>query len=309
MKKIVKIYVAGHSGLVGAAVAQALKENGFKNIITKSHKELDLLRQPDVEDFFKQQRPDYVILAAGKVGGIKANTTYPAQFIYENIAVQTNVIHSAYLFGVKKLLFFGSACCYPRECPQPMKEEYLLTAPLEPTNEPYAVAKIAGIKMCQAYNRQYGTNFISLIPASVYGPRDNFSPTDSHVIAALIRKFHYAKRKKKPSVAIWGTGLPRREFIYVEDIARACLFLMDSRDKKEIINVGSGKDISVAELAAVIKKISGFKGKIAFDKSKPDGMLQKLLDSSKITYLGWEAKVSLEEGISRTYNWYKKESK
>lgn len=299
-----KIYIAGHGGLIGSAITDRLRELGYLNLLTRSRKELDLLRQQKVEDFFKKEKPDYVILAAARVGGIEANISLPAQFIYENTQIQNNVIHSAYISGVKKLLFFGSACSYPRQALQPMKEEYLLSAPLEPTNESYAIAKIAGIKMCQAYNKEYKVNFISAIPANAYGPGDNFNSKDSHVIPALIRKFQEAKLKKHPAVTIWGSGQQRREFIYVQDIADASLFLMLSYDSSMPINIGTGQDITIKELALIIKNIVGYDGDILFDTSYPDGIPRKLLDISKITVLGWKAKMPLKEGIIQTYQWY-----
>lgn len=305
MDKKSKIYIAGHRGLVGSALVRRLAELGYTNLVYRRHKELDLKRQTDVEEFFERERPEYVFLAAAKVGGILSNNTYPAEFIYNNIIVQSNVIHSSYLFGVKKLLFLGSSCIYPRICPQPMKEEYLLSGYLEPTNEPYAVAKIAGIKMCQSYNRQYGTNFISVMPTNLYGPGDNFDLENSHVLSALIRKFHEAKLNKKEFVEVWGTGTPRREFLYVEDLAEACVFLMENYNESAIINIGIGKDISIKGLAEMIKDLVGFEGEIIWDTSKPDGMPRKLLDISKLSSLGWEAKTSLEEGIKKTYEWFK----
>ena len=329
MEKDSKIYIAGHRGLVGSALVRRLTELGYTNLVYRTHKEMDLERQVDVEEFFEKKRPEYVFLAAAKVGGILANKTYPAEFIYSNVMVQSNVIHSSYLFGVKKLLFLGSSCIYPRNCPQPMKEEHLLSGYLEPTNEPYAVAKIAGIKMCQSYNRQYGTNFISVMPTNLYGPNDNFDLESSHALPALIRKFYEAKLQmeqqeagglrpeaasslkhsdllslSKNSVVIWGTGSPRREFLYVDDLADACVFLMNHYNDSEIINIGAGKDISIKELALLIKEIVGYKGEIRFDTSKPDGMPRKLLDVSKIKSLGWVPKISLKEGIKRTYEWY-----
>jgi GDP-L-fucose synthase len=307
MEKNVKIYVAGHTGLVGSAFLRVLAGEGYSNILTRTHQGLDLTRQEEVEKFFETERPQYVILTAAKVGGIQANISYPAQFIYENLAIQTNVIHSSYKYGVKKLLFFGSACSYPRECPQPMKEEYLLSGRLEPTNESYAVAKISGIKMCGAYNRQYGTNFVCAIPANTYGPNDNFNPETSHVIPALIRKFHEAKTKGSTSLEIWGTGNQRREFIYVGDVASASLFLMENYDKPDFINVGSGKDVTIKKLASVIKKVVGYRGGIIFNASKPDGIPRKLLDVSKLQTLGWNARTELDEGITKTYEWYIKE--
>lgn len=305
MERASKIYIAGHRGLVGSAIVRKLQESEYRNLIHRTHKELELTRQEKVEEFFDQERPDYVFLAAAKVGGIWANNTYPAEFIYSNIAVQANVIHSAYLYGVKKLLFLGSSCIYPKHCPQPMKEEYLLTGPLEPTNEPYAVAKIAGIKMCQSYNRQYGTNFISVMPTNLYGPNDNFDLETSHVLPALIRKFHEAKLQKEQSVVIWGTGTPRREFLHVDDLADACVFLMNHYNDSEIINIGCGQDISIRELAKLIKEVVGFEGELVFDKTKPDGTPRKLLDVSKLKQLGWQPKISLKEGIKQTYEWYK----
>jgi GDP-L-fucose synthase len=299
-----KIYVAGHRGLVGSAIHRKLKEKGCTNIIGRTHKELDLERQAQVESFFQEQRPEYVFLGAAKVGGIWANNTFPAEFIYSNIIVQINVIDSAYRTGVKKLLFLGSSCIYPKHCPQPMKEEYLLTGQLEPTNEPYAVAKIAGIKTCQSYNQQYGTNNISVMPTNLYGPNDNFDLETSHVIPALIRKFHEAKIKSNPSVILWGTGTPKREFLYVDDLADACIFLMNHYDESDIINVGCGEDVSIAELALIVKDIVGYTGDIEYDIENPDGTPRKLLDVSKLRGLGWKPKISLEEGIRKTYEWY-----
>ena len=263
-----------------------------------------MTRQQDVEKFFQNEQPQYVVLAAAMVGGIQSNIANPAQFIYENIAIQTNVIHSAYLYGVKKLLFFGSACSYPRECPQPMKEEYLLSGYLEPTNEPYAVAKIAGIKMCQAYNKQYGANFICVVPTNTYGQNDNFSPEESHVIPALITKFHEAKTKREDVITILGTGKPLREFIYADDLADACFFLMQSYNEPNIINIGTSEEISILELALLIKEVVGYNGKIIFDTSKPDGTPRKALDVTKLKNLGWQAKTSLKEGLKKTYHWY-----
>ena len=304
MEKDSKIYIAGHRGLVGSALVRKLTEMGYMNLIARTHAELDLTRQRDVEDFFDKERPEYVFLAAARVGGILANSTYPADFIYSNIVVQSNVIHSSYLFGVKKLLFLGSSCIYPRDCPQPMKEEYLLSGYLEPTNEPYAVAKIAGIKMCQSYNRQYGTNYISVMPTNLYGPNDNFDLQNAHVLPALIRKFHEAKVADQKEVVVWGTGSPRREFLYIEDLADACVFFMNNYNSSEIINIGVGKDISIRELALMVKEIVDYNGELVFDTSKPDGTPRKLLDVSKLSSLGWKAKTSLEEGIKKTYEWY-----
>jgi GDP-L-fucose synthase len=304
MEKDSKIYIAGHRGLVGSAIWHRLETEGYNNLILKTSKELDLTRQIAVERFFKKEQPEYVFLAAAKVGGIYANSTYPAEFIYNNLTIQCNVIAAAYRFGVKKLLFLGSSCIYPRDCPQPMKEEYLLSGYLEPTNEPYAIAKIAGIKMCQSYNRQYGTNFISVMPTNLYGPGDNFDLKNSHVLPALIRKFHEAKLNKKESVEVWGTGTPRREFLYVEDLAEACVFLMENYNESVIINIGTGKDITIKELAETIKDIIEVESKIVWDTTKPNGMPRKLLDISKLTSLGWNAKTSLREGIKMTCEWY-----
>jgi GDP-L-fucose synthase len=299
-----KIYIAGHTGLVGSAIQRKLKEQGYSNIIGRTREELDLERQTQVEPFFEEQRPEYVFLAAAKVGGIFANNSFPAEFIYSNIMVQTNIIHSAYRTGAKKLLFLGSSCIYPKHCPQPMKEEYLLTGPLEPTNEPYALAKIAGIRTCQSYNRQYGTNYISVMPTNLYGPHDNFDLETSHVIPALIRKFHEAKIQSNSSVTIWGTGSPRREFLHVDDLADACVFLMNHYDESDMINIGCGEDISIAELALLIKDIVGYTGNIEYNIDKPDGTSQKLLDVTKLKGLGWQPKLSLREGIKKTYEWY-----
>jgi len=304
MDKDSRIYVAGHHGLVGSAIVRKLVDSGYKNLVLRTRGELDLLRQEEVEAFFRDERFEYVFLAAAKVGGILANSTFPADFIYDNLVIETNVIHSAHLQGVKKLLFLGSSCIYPRHCPQPMKEKYLLSGYLEPTNEPYAVAKIAGIKMCQAYNRQYGTDFISVMPTNLYGPGDNFDLETSHVLPALIRKFHEAKVKGDPSVEVWGTGTPRREFLYVDDLADACIFLMNQYEEDDIINVGVGKDQTIRELAEIIGEIVGFKGELRFDHSQPDGTPLKLLDISRLTALGWQARTPLRQGIRQAYEWY-----
>lgn len=359
------IYIAGHRGLVGSALVRKFKEKGFQNLITRGHAELDLTRQSDVEAFFQEEKPEYVFLAAARVGGILANNTYPAEFIYINLAIQTNIIHAAWKTEVKRLLFLGSSCIYPRDCPQPMKEEYLLTGPLEPTNEPYAIAKIAGIKMCQSYNRQYGTHFMSVMPTNLYGPNDNFNLETSHVLPAMIRKLHLARlaavgdwdgiikdeksfgaiprdivtnlaviaqyhRHQIPdffksfastsnlsaSVNLWGTGVPCREFLHVNDLADACVFIMNLNEKDfasllaycipALINIGSGREISIKELALLIGDIVGFEGEIIFDKTMPDGTLQKLLDVSRLTSLGWKSKISLKDGIRSTYDSYKK---
>jgi len=304
MEKHAKIYVAGHRGLVGSAILRKLQEEGFTNIITRTSRELDLRNQSAVSDFFAQEKPEFVFLAAAKVGGILANNTYPAEFIYDNLAIELNVIHQSYINGVKKLLFLGSSCIYPKYAPQPMKEEHLLTGVLEPTNEPYAIAKIAGIKMCQAYNRQYGTNFISVMPTNLYGPNDNFDLKTSHVLPALIRKFHEAKINGQPYVEIWGTGSPRREFLHVDDLADACLYLMQNYNESEFVNIGVGEDISIKELSLLIKEIVGYEGELKFDTSKPDGTPRKLLDVSRLHSLGWKHKISLREGIKQTYKWY-----
>ena len=309
MKKNSKIYVAGHKGLVGSAITRALKARGFSNLILKDRKELDLLDQRAVAAFFEREKPEYVFLAAAKVGGIIANDTNPGEFIYENLLVQANVLENARKSGVKKLLFLGSSCIYPRLAPQPIKEEYFLSGPLEPTNQAYAVAKIAGIITCQSYNKEYGKNFISAMPTNMYGPNDNFDPINSHVLPAFIRKFHDAKTADKKEILLWGTGAARREFLHVDDFADAALFLMEKYDASEIINVGTGEDTTVKELAEMVKKITGFKGKIMWDKTKPDGMPRKLLDVSRLRALGWKHKISLEKGISETYEWYKQSVK
>src|SRR3989344_5374658 len=306
MDKNAKIYIAGHRGMVGSAIKRALKNSGYANLICKTKEELDLLDQSSVVEFFKNERPEYVFLAAAKVGGILANNTYPADFIYQNLVVQNNVIHNVHLNKVKKLLFLGSSCIYPKNCPQPIKEEYLLDGKLEPTNEAYATAKIAGIIMCQAYNKQYDTNFISLMPTNLYGPNDNFDLETSHVLPALIRKFHDAKIGNKKEMPLWGTGIPKREFLHVDDLAEACLFLMKNYNHSEIINVGTGEDISIKDLAEMIKKVVGYNGKIIWDISKPDGTPRKLLDVSKIKTLGWKYQIKLENGIKITYDRFKK---
>jgi len=306
MEKDSKIFIIGHEGLPAKNLVDYLKKNGFENIIIKLPQEL--MSQTNAEKILKEEKPDYIFLFSVKEGGILANIKYPADLIYFNLQVQKNIIHYSYKFGVKKLLFLGSSCMYPKFCKQPMKEEYLLTGLIEPTNEFYAIAKIAGIKMCQAYNIQYKTNFISAVPANVYGPYDDFNLETSHVIPALIRKFHNAKINKEDKVIIWGTGSPRREFIYISDLIDACIFLMDKYNNSDIINIGTGKEVSIKELANLIKNIVGYEGKIIFDKSKPDGMPRKILDSSKINSIGWKSKVNLEEGIKKTYDWYLSEN-
>lgn len=304
MEKGDKIYVAGHNGLAGSAIARELTNQGYTSIVTRTRDELDLLDPGRVVEFFSRERPEYVFMAAAKVGGIHANNTYPADFIYQNLQVQCNIIHTAHLHGVKKLLFLGSSCIYPKHCPQPMKEEHLLSGVLEPTNEPYAVAKIAGVKMCQSYNRQYGSNFISVMPTNLYGINDNFDLQSSHALPALLRKTHEAKMSGSPRITVWGTGAPRREFMYVDDMAAACVFLMEHYSDPDIINVGVGADVSIREAAETIRDVVGFEGELDFDTSKPDGMPRKLLDVSRLNELGWKAAVDLKTGITKTYEWY-----
>lgn len=304
MNKQAKIYIAGHGGLVGSAIKRKLADYSYENIVYRTSSELNLCNQAAVNQFFATTQPEYIFLAAARVGGILANQTYPANFIYENIMIEANIIHAAYQFGVKKILFLGSSCIYPKLAPQPIKEEYLLTGELEPTNASYAIAKIAGIKMCQDYNNQYGTHFIAVMPTNLYGPKDNFDLTSSHVLPALIRKFHEAKVNNLPSVEIWGTGKPRREFLHVDDLADACLFLMNEYDGSQPVNVGVGKDISIGELAALIATIVGYSGDIVYNSAMPDGTPRKLLDISKLADLGWQPRIALEDGIRSTYDWY-----
>ena len=304
MNKQDRIYVAGHRGLVGSAIVRRLQAEGYDKLVTRTSKELDLREQQAVRDFFTTEKPDYVILAAARVGGILANDTYPADFIYDNLMMEANVIHASYENGVRKLLALGSTCIYPKMAAQPLKEEYLLTGPLEPTNEWYAVAKIAGIKMCQAFQRQHGCNFIAAMPTNLYGPSDNFDLENSHVLPAMIRKFHEAKLKQSPSVTLWGTGKALREFLHVDDLADACLFLLQEYDDPEIVNIGVGEDLSIAELAGMVRDVVGFEGGIVYDASKPDGTPRKLVDTSKINGLGWQAKTTLPEGIENTYRWF-----
>jgi GDP-L-fucose synthase len=304
MKSDSKIYVAGHRGLVGSAIMRRLARGGYGNIVTRKHSELDLTRQSAVEDFFATERPEYVFLAAAKVGGIHANNTYPAEFIHQNLLIQTNVIEAAYRSGVKKLLFLGSSCIYPKHAPQPMREEYLLSGALEPTNEPYAIAKIAGIKMCSAYNRQHGTNFISVMPTNLYGPGDNYDAENSHVVPALIRRMHAAKLRGDVSTIVWGTGSPRREFLYSDDLADACVMLMERyahADVGEFINIGVGHDVTIRELAQLVARVVGFQGELVFETSRPDGTPQKLLDVSRLHALGWRARTGLAEGMEIAY--------
>jgi len=296
-----KIYVAGHSGMVGSAIIRKLQKEGYKNIITRTSKQLDLRDQKDVGNFFKEEKPEYVFIAAAVVGGIHANNTYQAKFLYDNLMIQNNVIHNSYITGIKKLLFLGSSCIYPKLAPQPLKEEYLLTGLIEQTNEPYAIAKIAGIKMCDAYRSQYGCNFISAMPTSLYGPNDNYDLNNSHVLPALLRKFHTAKTENSPFVEIWGSGKPMREFLHVDDMANACLYLMLNHNEFGWVNVGTGKDIAIRDVALLIKKIVGYKGELKFDSSKPDGTPRKLLDVSKLHSFGWKHEIELEDGIRSVY--------
>jgi GDP-L-fucose synthase len=311
MNKDAKIYVAGHRGLVGSALMRQLAAKGYRNFITRTHAELDLTNQRAVEAFFEQEKPEYVFLAAARVGGVVANSTYPAEFIYSNLAIQTNVIHASWKTGIKRLLFLGSSCIYPRECPQPIKEEYLLTGPLETTNRPYAIAKIAGVEMCHAYNCQYGTKFLAAMPTNLYGPNDSYDLQNSHVLPALIRKMHEAKLRKDHEVVVWGTGTPRREFLYSEDMADACVYLMNLDDEKYVtllsahsfplINIGCGEDMSIRELAEAVKNTVGFDGKLSFDTSKPDGTPRKWLDVGLLNQLGWKAHTQLNQGIAQAY--------
>lgn len=302
MNKEDKIYIAGHRGMVGSAILRALKAQGYTNFILKTSSELDLRNQQAVADFFAHEKPDYVFLAAAKVGGIIANNTFRGDFIYENLMIQNNVIHQAYVNGVKKLMFLGSSCIYPKMAPQPLKEDYLLTGLLEPTNEPYAIAKIAGIKMCDAYRSQFGCNFISVMPTNLYGPNDNYDLKNSHVLPAMLRKFITAKRNNDASVTIWGTGSPKREFLHADDLAEACLFLMENYNEEGLVNIGVGDDISILDLAHLVKKTVGFEGQILMDTTKPDGTPRKLMDVSKLNGLGWKAKITLEEGIRKVYS-------
>ncbi|MDX1915697.1 MAG: GDP-L-fucose synthase [Methylophilus sp.] len=314
-----KIYIAGHRGLVGSALMRQLNAQGYHNFVTRTHAELDLTNQQAVKDFFQTEKPEYVFLAAAKVGGIHANNTYPAEFIHENLSIQSNVIHQSYLAGVKRLLFLGSSCIYPRDCPQPIKEEYLLTGSLEPTNRPYALAKIAGIEMCWSYNRQYGTQYLAVMPTNLYGPGDNYHLENSHVIPALIRKFHEAKINNQPTVTVWGTGTPKREFLYSDDMADACVFLMNLSDEKyqtllgrddsklgkslpPLVNVGAGEDITIRELAELVKEAASYQGQIIFDTARPDGTMRKLMDVNRLYTLGWRPVMSLSNGVRQTYS-------
>jgi GDP-L-fucose synthase len=314
MNKDAKIYIAGHRGLVGSALMRQLQAKGYTNLVTRTHAELELRDQAAVRAFFAQEKPEYVILAAAKVGGIHANNTYPAEFIHDNLAIQTNVIHSAWQNNVKRLLFLGSSCIYPKQAPQPMKEECLLTGPLEPTNRPYALAKIAGIEMCWSYNRQYGTKYMAVMPTNLYGPNDNYDLNNSHVLPALIRKMHDAKERSDREVVVWGTGTPRREFLYSDDMADACLYLLEQPEEKlqslfsdtqpPLVNIGCGEDISIRELAELVKEIVGFTGQLTFDASKPDGTMRKLMDVNRLAELGWKASTALKTGIANAYAAY-----
>jgi len=301
MEKNAKIYIAGHRGMVGSAIHRRLLADGFANFITRTSKELDLRNQQAVADFFAKEKPDYVILAAAKVGGIHANNTYRAEFLHDNLMIQNNVIHQSYVNGVKKLMFLGSSCIYPKLAPQPLREDYLLTGPLEYTNEPYAIAKIAGIKMCEAYRDQYSCNFISVMPTNLYGPNDNYDLQNSHVLPALIRKFHTAKMRGESQVQVWGSGNPKREFLHADDLADACVFLMENYHEAELVNIGTGEDISIRDLATLIGEVVGFGGKLVFDASKPDGTPRKLMDVGKLHKLGWKHQIELREGIESVY--------
>jgi GDP-L-fucose synthase len=314
MNKDSKIYIAGHRGLVGSALVRQFNKRGYHNLLLRTHAELELRDQCAVQEFFAAEKPEYVILAAAKVGGIHANNTYPAEFIHDNLVIQSNVIHSAWQHGVSSLLFLGSSCIYPKDCPQPMKEEYLLTGPLEPTNRPYALAKISGIEMCHAYNRQYGTRYMAAMPTNLYGPNDNFDLNNSHVLPALMRKMHEGKQFSAPEVVVWGTGTPKREFLYSEDMADACLYLLEqaedaldglfNNDKPPLVNIGCGEDLSIGELAQMVADIVGYRGKLVFDSSKPDGTMRKLMDVSRMRSLGWQAGINLRQGIALAYQSY-----
>lgn len=305
MEKTDKIYIAGHRGMVGSAIWRNLEKKGFKNLIGRTSSELDLRDQAAVRSFMAGEQPDYVVLAAARVGGIHANNTYRAEFLYDNLSIQNNIIHQAYEQGVKKLLFLGSSCIYPKLAPQPLKEEYLLTGPLEPTNEPYAIAKISGIKMCEAYRDQYGCNFISAMPTNLYGPNDNYDLNNSHVLPALLRKFHEARVSGSKEVEVWGSGKPLREFMHVDDLAEACVFLLENYDGKQFVNVGTGKEISIRDLAGLIRDVTGFEGEIRFNTSKPDGTPRKLMDVSKLKGMGFQPAISLKEGIRQVYEQFK----
>lgn len=304
MNKEAKIYIAGHRGMVGSAIHRRLLSLGYSNIVTKTSAQLDLRIQERVNEFFEAERPEYVFLAAAKVGGILANNTYRADFIYENIMIQSNIIHSSYATSVKKLMFLGSSCIYPKMAPQPLKEEYLLTGLLEPTNEPYAIAKIAGIKMCDAYRSQYGCDFISVMPTNLYGPNDNYDLQNAHVLPSLVRKFHEAKINNTPEVTIWGTGSPKREFLHADDLADACVYLMNTYSEEGLVNIGTGEDIAISDLALMIKEVVGYEGNVVYDRSKPDGTPRKLMDVSKLTALGWKYTIPLRQGLEMVYQEY-----
>jgi GDP-L-fucose synthase len=304
MNKAAKIYVAGHRGMVGSGITRLLKARGYSNVITRTHAELDLLNQAAVHAFLANEKPDYIFIAAAKVGGIQANNIYRADFIYQNLMIECNLTHGAYLAGINNLMSLGSSCIYPRDCPQPIKEEYLLTGTLEQTNEPYALAKIAGIKLCENYNRQYGTQYVSVMPTNLYGPGDNYDLNNSHVLPALIRKAHEAKLRKDPHLMVWGSGKPRREFLHVDDMARACVMLMEQGYDGSFVNIGYGNDITIRELVEEVVSVVGFEGELQFDTSKPDGTPQKLLDSSKANSLGWKAEIALRPGIQDAYGWF-----
>lgn len=302
MEKHSKIYVAGHRGMVGSAILRRLQAAGYNNVLTRTHAEVDLTRQMSVEQFLQQEQPDYLFLAAARVGGIHANNTYRGEFIYQNLMIESNIVHAAWQAGVKRMLFLGSSCIYPRDCPQPIREEYLLTGPLEQTNEPYAIAKIAGIKLCESYNRQYGTQYVSVMPTNLYGPNDNYDLSNSHVLPALVRKAHEAKLRGDSSYVVWGSGNPMRDFLYVDDMADACVFLMEHAEIQDgLFNIGSGEDVTIRELAETVMDVVGFKGEIVFDAIKPDGTPRKLLNVDRLRALGWAAKTSLREGIGRAY--------
>ena len=301
MDKTAKIYIAGHRGMVGSAIARRLTAAGYTNLVTRARSELDLTRQIEVISFLERERPDYIFFAAARVGGIHANNTYRAEFIYQNLMMEANIVHAAWQAGVQRLLFLGSSCIYPRDCPQPMKEEYLLTGPLEQTNEPYAISKIAGIKLCESYNRQYGTQYVSAMPTNLYGPNDNYDLNNSHVLPALIRKAHEAKARGDQELVVWGSGAPRREFLYVDDMAEACVFLMESGISDGLLNIGSGEDVTIRELAETVMSVVGFKGNIVFDVNKPDGTPRKLLDVERMRALGWQAGIPLSDGIAKAY--------
>ncbi len=305
MEKNSKIYIAGHRGLLGNALTKLFTQQGYTNTVARTRQELDCMDAAAVAEFFKKEKPEYVVIAAGRVGGIGANSAYPAEFIHENITIQNNIIHNAYRVGVKKLIFFGSSCMYPKMASQPMKEEDILTGEIEPTSKAYGIAKIAGMVMCQSYNKQYGTKFITLIPNTLYGPHDDFDQKTSHVFSALLRKFHEAKIRGEHAITLWGTGTPKREFLYVDDCAEACLHVLRNETKYEVMNVGTGVDVAIKDLAGIIKRVTGFEGEIIWDTTKPDGAPRKLLEKSKIESMGWRAKTPLEEGVANTYNWFK----